>query len=234
MKTVRRILTAAEIFILILILTFFVVNLVHNIKLKRGFTPSYKFDYLEALNDGTLKKKMFPYQISVQAMIGYDTQNNLITVPSDLKYTFQNEQLIIHQGEVVDIHYNETYLLPYGYGFQSYPTEKAGERAAMPFKLASEEKAIAELYHIRLSELRPVLAEYYAVNYHAGSKFERWMRFQYENAKRSTVLYNADRLLYDEGIYLSPDLFRPLLHVPLIAAAAVLGMALCGFKYFKK
>ena len=231
MRIIWKILVRIEIFLFILIASLFIVNLTHNIKLEKGFVSSDKFDYLNALNDGTLKKQIFPYQINTYAMSESNIQNPLLVIPCDLEYTYYGDQLIIPRGATINIHYNETYLFPYGYGFQSYPTEKAGERAGMPFKLASESLTWKELYRIRLSELEHTLYEYYKIHRNDGSRLKKWIEFQYCSISRKTMLFEADWLLYREGIYLSPDLYWPLINTPLVITIMVLGIVMCGMYY---
>ena len=231
-KTIHKILTAAEIVLFGLILSLFAAGLIHNIKLKKDFAFSAEFDYLEALKDSSLQEKMKPYQTNVQAMPGSDVHKNTITVPRDLVYSSENEQYVIHRGETIDIYYDEDngYLFPYGYGFQSYPTDKRGMRAVMPFKLTAETEVRKELFHISMSDLKRTYAEYYHDNIRGYSKSEQWLDLWLRNARRETALYWSDKLLYTEGIYLSNDLYWPLFNVPLVIAAGMLGLILWGFR----
>ena len=236
LRTIRRILAGAEIVLFGLILALFAAGLIHNIKLKKGFVSSAEFDYLEALKDGSLQEKMKPYQTNVQAMTGADAHKNVITVPRDLVYSYEDEQYIIHRGEMINVYYDEDngYLSLYGYGFQSYPTEKRGMRAVMPFKLAAETEVRQELYHIDISGLKRTYAAYYHENISGYSKSGQWLDLRLRNARRETALYWSDKLLYTEGIYLSKDLYWPLFNVPLVIATGVLGLILWGLRFSRR
>ena len=231
-KTMRRILVGIEVFLVIICLALFVMNLIHNIKLKQDFIPSDTFHYLEALNDGSLQEKMDPYQTKAQAMQGADIYVNTISAPRDLVYSYDDEEYVIHRGEMIQVYYDEENGVPnyYGYGFQSYPTDKKDIRAAMPFNTVSEMEARKELYHVRLSELKQTYAGYYRENTHLYSRFEQWLDLWIRNAKRETALYWSDRLLYAEGIYLSKDLYWPLINVPLVITVGILGIILLSMR----
>lgn len=224
-KTLWRIFVGIEVFLVMLFLTFFAIGLIHNIKLNIDFIPSDTMNYLEALNDGSLQSKMEPYQTSIQAMLGFDTNINMILLPRDLAYSIDDEKYVIHRGEMIHVYYDEENgpLAYYGYGFQSYPTDKKGIRIAMPFNTASGIEDQSELYHIRLSELKRIYSEYYRENTFL-SRFEQWLDLWIRNAKRETVLYWSDRLLYTEGIYLSKDLYWPLINIPLSITIGIFGI----------
>lgn len=227
-KTIWRLFVGIEIFLVIVLFALFVVNAIHNIKLKKGFASSAEFDYLEALKDGSLQEKMKPYQTNAQAMPGSDAHKNTITVPRNLVYSSENEQYVIHRGETIDVYYDEDngYFFPYGYGFQSYPTDKRGMRAVMPFKLTTETEVRKELFHISMSDLKRTYAEYYHDNIRGYSKSEQWLDLWLRNARRETALYWSDKLLYAEGIFLSKDLYWPLINVPLVITIGIFGIIL--------
>ena len=233
MKVIRKVLIGTASLFSVFVVVLFVISLIHNIKLKKDFSSIDKFDYLEALNDGSLEKKIRPYQTNVQAMLGSDTQKNEITVPRDLVYSYDDEQYIIHHGEMINVYYDEKdgFLTYYGYGFLSFPTDKKGVRAAMPFKLTSETEARIELYSIDLQSLKCTYAEYYQENISHLSKIEQWLDLKIRNVKRETALYWPDQLLYREGIYLSKDLYWPLLNPTLVIITGILWLILGVTRY---
>lgn len=126
-------------------------------------------------------------------------------------------------------------------GMESLPTNVQGWRLARPFEVEGE-KRNDDLLYVRVSDLEAVSKAWLDENPQAMASMssdirrQRVLPVKQEYAK--LLMLRLDRVLYEEGVYLSPDLTRPVLSAftyTIFVLAFVVGVLyLCTGKFCVK
>ncbi len=189
------------------------------------------------------------------APVGFEQFTVTITLPSDLTY-YREEQgikipaLTLKKGSLISIEYKATQMIPFGYGYRTYPTYERGWRYAIPFQTGEEpyegtqigkpfvSQQQADYYYVKLSDIEKVLRLLLeATDEQQGEASSASQKF---GQRMYNSLFNIDHWLASENIYLSPDIggsvFTKWDYILLAASAGCFLLALLSlfFSYRKK
>jgi hypothetical protein len=116
-------------------------------------------------------------------------------------------------------------------GTDSLPTHEQGWRLAKPFIVEGESTLSDNLLYVKLSDLKEIAEAWVETN-------PKTMASQTKHERVKNITLRCDKYLYREGIYLSPDLEKPILSnftYTMFALAFVAGMLhLCLRKFGTK
>ncbi|MBQ9939497.1 MAG: hypothetical protein IJO96_08205, partial [Oscillospiraceae bacterium] len=99
------------------------------------------------------------------------------------------------------------------HGIQSIPTNKRGWRIAKPFIVTGEKRNNTFLY-VKTSDLEAVADAWAKENIDILSEHPLGMK----SVTKSNLLLCIDHLLYDSGVYLSPNLLTPVFSPAVIVS----------------
>jgi hypothetical protein len=223
-----------------------IIALTYNKNLTKNYSHNTEaYDYKEALIDGSIDvkelEKLFP---SIESAFGYNL-TNVISTPITIHYYNsigdQSPAYVIDKGKRIHVKKDINSLSAVvGYGLDSMPTDVSGWRIAYPF--TTDTGMSNELLYVRLDELFDVACSWVNANEFlvkmarlslintdeilAKRVYQR-MRLTRDNTIREFTLI-VDHRLYDNGVYLSPDLFGPVFPVSslimLVLAILVAGI----------
>ena len=197
-----------------------------NYKLRNGFEPKENaYPYGEEVEKGTLDLVEISYLLpSVVALIQLPDYKDDIASPIEISYYADiKDKSPVYRVEKGDIIYfqaedsegNETVY----HGRVSLPTNEPGWRLAKPFMVEGKE-TIDTLLYVKLDDLIRIAYQWLEENPKAVramgiDKSDIGVLGVYgiwptqSNFSKILLLY-IDRILYSEGVFLSPDLLNPV------------------------
>lgn len=153
------------------------------------------------------------------APIGYSL-THIINNPVTLRYYAEipNDDSAAYALEIpkgtkivaIPLDINGPPIYEIGYGYTSYPTHEKGWRYVKPFQIADfqSDPGNQQYYYVKIESLEAVLREMIDANegiiaslQPRGWSNSKFLRF---------FLRYVDDVLYQNGVYSSPDLFRPV------------------------
>ena len=183
------------------------------------------------------------------APLGFDPYTLSVTLPKDVVYYREENGLKIPaltllKGSEISFYITDHTIIPYGYGYLTFPTYERGWRYAVPFEVDGEndylrdwgEESIlsqeeADFYYVKLEDIELVYRLLIADRLIAEEIDPR----EIERRVQSNLL-RIDQILQGSNIYISPDmqaailspwnLFAFLIAFLLMLAAAIL--LFCG------
>ena len=226
MKRLMRI--SISLFVLFAIVTIGLVSrsVCLNYKLRNGFEPKENaYPYGEEVEKGTLDLDKISYLVpSAMAAIKPPDYKDDIASPIEISYYADiNDESPVYCVEKGDIIYfqaedSEGYETVY-HGRVSLPTNEPGWRLAKPFMVEGKE-TIDTLLYVKLDDLMRIAYQWLEENPKAVramgiDKSDIGVLGVYgiwptqSNFSKILLLY-IDRILYSEGVFLSPDLLNPV------------------------
>ena len=183
------------------------------------------------------------------APLGFDPYTLSVTLPKDIVY-YREENgikvpiLTLSKGSEISFYITDHTIIPYGYGYLTFPTYERGWRYAVPFEVDGEndylrdwgEESIlsqeeADFYYVKLRDIELVYRLLVS-----NRLVEKGTDPQEIERRVQSNLLRIDQILQGNNIYISPDmqaailspwnLFAFLIAFLLILAAAVL--LFCG------
>ncbi len=207
-----------------------VVAVSHNRRLERGFLPMENvYPYAQAADSGDLELQRIEWLFSdIISMAGYPTLNYEIDSPVDIEYYRAigdgTPAYTIPKGGRIMVEFGFRSLREsLAYGLCSLPTTARGWRLGYRFQAVGDE-ASDELLYVELKDLRRVALAFMQANPQMLSS----PLPIYETLDRLTL--QADETLYahgesrGRGIYISPDLYKPVVPISSVVML-VLGTA---------
>lgn len=121
-----------------------------------------------------------------------------------------------------------------GYGYTSYPTYDQGWRYVRPFELASEDcqQFHEQYYYVRIEALEAVIDKVIQVNPSLRSAI-RQQGWSVHTGKHNIATY-IDQIFYQNGVYLSPDLFLKVIDRWNIMMIASIGVLILSMTFGKR
>jgi len=218
-----------------------VMAIVHNHNLRKNYKHNpYAYKYKEAIINGDLDLKKIRY-IFPQAMPAINFNiTKVISTPVTIRYYNAIGDLspayVIDKGERIRVKkensspYNEA-----GYGLLSLTTHIAGWRIAYPFNtdngFITDAGTSEKLLYVRLDDLYKVARSWVRMDKTLTSFIQKELMTRNGYARR-TVLF-ADRLLYERGVYLSPDLFVPVSPTSSLIISAMAVLSACTWVFLR-
>jgi len=124
-----------------------------------------------------------------------------------------------------------------GYGYTSFPTYEKGWRYVRPFVTAEglDSADNEQYYYVNMDSLEAVLDKVIEVNqpFHAAIRQQGWSL----NEGKHVISRYVDNALYQNGAYLSPDMFYRVfdrINVMLLGAIGVIMVFLVGTGAFRR
>ena len=183
------------------------------------------------------------------APLGFDPYTLSVTLPKDIVY-YREENgikvpiLTLSKGSEISFYITDHTIIPYGYGYLTFPTYERGWRYAVPFEVDGEndylrdwgEESIlsqeeADFYYVKLRDIELVYRLLVS-----NRLVEKGTDPQEIERRVQSNLLRIDQILQGNNIYISPDmqaailspwnLFAFLIAFLLMLAAAVL--LFCG------
>lgn len=197
-----------------------IFNVHSNITLKKSFKlKEDAYPYKEAVKNLDIDlDEISEMLIRTYAPVGHNYVEK-ITSPISVSYYKsihdRTPVYTINKGDIIDFKYAE--FAPYNTsyrGLKSLPTTKQGWRLVKPFKIKGK-RTNNDLLFVKLSDLKVLCATWLDKNPKAitpTSRDIKWILFPKKEYVNVIVLY-LDRLLYEKGVYISPDLCRPIFSV---------------------
>lgn len=220
MDKIRKLILFMLVFILIATVGQIAYYSYYNINLTRNFHKCEgAYDYVNAVK----QEKIDLNEISnlftdIVALIGYPDFQNEIISPVKIEY-YKNIRdkspvYVIEKGEIINFEmFPKTKSGLQFRGNDSIPTNEEGWRLARPFRVDGENKDA--LWYVNLEDLICVSNEWLKENpTFAKAAPREMMRRGLLPTKRNIskfMLLFVDRELYSEGIYLSKDMYRPII-----------------------
>lgn len=236
----KKLSSITVIILLLIVVVNVVITLVHNHNMSHvtkvfSSQPVKKFvrnpkayDYESAITTSNINVDevlaLFPSAVALPKS-SYDFTNEIVA-PVTIHYYNAIGDLtpvfVINKGERIHVKNGSSLSLPvYGYGFDSLPTNVAGWRIAYPFISDSPNE---QLFYVRLNELASVARSWIKVNNILYKNYVQqgeeiiWLT---EKKKIQIITMQADRVLYETGVYLSPDLYRPVIPISSVIMLAL-------------
>ncbi len=183
------------------------------------------------------------------APLGFDPYTLSVTLPKDIVY-YREENgmkvpaLTLSKGSEISFYITDHTIIPYGYGYLTFPTYERGWRYAVPFEVDGEDDYIrewgeesilsqeeADFYYVKLRDIELVYRLLVS-----NRLVEKGTDPQEIERRVQSNLLRIDQILQGNNIYISPDmqaailspwnLFAFLIAFLLILAAAIL--LFCG------
>ena len=183
------------------------------------------------------------------APLGFDPYTLSVTLPKDIVY-YREENgikvpiLTLSKGSEISFYITDHTIIPYGYGYLTFPTYERGWRYAVPFEVDGEDDYIrewgeesilsqeeADFYYVKLRDIELVYRLLVS-----NRLVEKGTDPQEIERRVQSNLLRIDQILQGSNIYISPDmqaailspwnLFAFLIAFLLILAAAIL--LFCG------
>ena len=183
------------------------------------------------------------------APLGFDPYTLSVTLPKDIVYYREENGLKIPaltllKGSEISFYITDHTIIPYGYGYLTFPTYERGWRYAVPFELDGKDDYIrewgeesilsqeeADFYYVKLRDIELVYRLLVS-----NRLVEKGTDPQEIERRVQSNLLRIDQILQGSNIYISPDmqaailspwnLFAFLIAFLLMLAAAVL--LFCG------
>ena len=183
------------------------------------------------------------------APLGFDPYTLSVTLPKDIVYYREENGLKIPaltllKGSEISFYITDHTIIPYGYGYLTFPTYERGWRYAVPFELDGKDDYIrewgeesilsqeeADFYYVKLGDIELVYRLLVS-----NRLVEKGTDPQEIERRVQSNLLRIDQILQGSNIYISPDmqaailspwnLFAFLIAFLLILAAAIL--LFCG------
>ena len=183
------------------------------------------------------------------APLGFDPYTLSVTLPKDIVYYREENGLKIPaltllKGSEISFYITDHTIIPYGYGYLTFPTYERGWRYAVPFELDGKDDYIrewgeesilsqeeADFYYVKLRDIELVYRLLVS-----NRLVEKGTDPQEIERRVQSNLLRIDQILQGNNIYISPDmqaailspwnLFAFLIAFLLILAAAIL--LFCG------
>ena len=183
------------------------------------------------------------------APLGFDPYTLSVTLPKDIVY-YREENgikvpiLTLSKGSEISLYITDHTIIPYGYGYLTFPTYERGWRYAVPFELDGKDDYIrewgeesilsqeeADFYYVKLRDIELVYRLLVS-----NRLVEKGTDPQEIERRVQSNLLRIDQILQGNNIYISPDmqaailspwnLFAFLIAFLLMLAAAIL--LFCG------
>ena len=237
-KVMKKILNRLFIIFVSVAVLSIIFNACSNIGIKKSFTQKengYSYKQAAAQNNLDLIELKWVFQ----NVIGLGGNNYIqeIVSPVTISYYESVNALApvykIEKGTMIYFNSEEElgYELSEYRGTDSLPTHRHGWRLAKPFKVEGERGIRDNFLYVKLSDLEEVTEAWIEAN----------PTLMQSKTKQELVEFqtlNRDHSLYQEGIYLSPDLKNPVLSnftYMMFAIAFVVGMTnLCLSRFSTK
>ena len=183
------------------------------------------------------------------APLGFDPYTLSVTLPQDIVYYrevngLKVPALTLSKGSEISFYITDHTIIPYGYGYLTFPTYERGWRYAAPFEVDGEDDYLrdwgeesilsqeeADFYYVKLEDIELI----YQLLISDRPVEEEIDPREMERRVQSNLL-RIDQILQGNNIYISPDmqaailspwnLFAFLIAFLLILAAAIL--LFCG------
>ena len=183
------------------------------------------------------------------APLGFDPYTLSVTLPKDIVYYREENGLKIPaltllKGSEISFYITDHTIIPYGYGYLTFPTYERGWRYSVPFELDGKDDYIrewgeesilsqeeADFYYVKLRDIELVYRLLVS-----NRLVEKGTDPQEIERRVQSNLLRIDQILQGSNIYISPDmqaailspwnLFAFLIAFLLILAAAIL--LFCG------
>ncbi|MEN6314217.1 MAG: hypothetical protein ABFD25_08235 [Clostridiaceae bacterium] len=210
-----------------------VTALMYNHSLTKNYVHKPEtYDYKGAIIGGSINvnevEKLFP---SIETLPGYNL-TNVISSPVTIRYYYaigdRSPAYVIDKGTRIHVRRDgNSSSVKVGYGLDSMPMDVAGWRIAYPF--AVDTGISNELLYVRLDELFDVARSWVNANKYLVHQGQQMRLTKNNTIRRITLL--IDHRLYDNGVYLSPDLFVPVFPVSsgVLSALAILTAGVWAF-----
>lgn len=220
MKRNKKLMIILSVVLLLISIISVIFNVYSNIILKKSFKSredSYPYEQAAKNLHIDLNKisMMFP---KASAPIGYDYKEEIISPISISYYKSKDDSTPIYTIEKGDIiHFKTTGFtsseITYR-GVESLPTNIQGWRLVKPFEVEGK-KANDNLLYVKLSDLKKVSKTWLDENPKVMTSMSSHMQglFPTKQEYVNLIIFRIDRILYEEGVYLSPDLYKPILSV---------------------
>ncbi len=200
-------------------------------------------DYTEVLEKGMPEQTDIAVYLTDQlAAVSASMIIDLIESPVRITYYADPEDkepaYVIEKGERISFSGGHVFLKsdPQLYGKNSSPSMNKGWRIVQPFQVEGK-KAEEGLYYVRLSDYVKVMREWTDVNSRKTINYSRDVMslgmLPTEKNLVTWMLLFFDRILLDNGAFLSADLLGPMLP-PLSVAGIVISCVLSGLYLFLK
>lgn len=221
--------------------------------LRLGYNLYYNYminyEYIENKVKSSYQERMPMEEIDLSLFSQYFPQastllaynyNNSIELPFTLFYYIEADEkssavVELPKGTKVITIYNDS--LERGYGFIGYPTYKKGWRYVRPLIEDGEENNIDVLpyYYVRTKDLEKIFRKVFENNKSFQTESKR-MKLSKEKYINNMVRF-IDKTFYNEGVYLSPDLYRNLIDAPgyvlFLGSSMLLLVSLINKRYLK-
>ena len=178
----------------------------------------FPFDHLNSSFAPSAKSKLlkkYQFNPDVPTIVTLDVPIRYYAHPGDTQPAF-----ILETGEKVLVSsrgMDWEFSLQVGYGIITLPTQDPQWRYALPLRYADPQRPLnEEMYFVRLDDIREFWKEsqkaYPDIEQYALGYLEHENRFEltYKKSQFSDPLLFADWQLYQDKLYLSPNLLRPL------------------------
>jgi hypothetical protein len=204
-KIVNKSMIILSLLIFIVIVIRIGITLWDNYRLTKQFTPNPDEPYQQQLplsEEGFIDDYIYKlYSPFALAPIG--RPNTFVLEQPIYYYSAPDDKLepeiVLEAGKTYIISTND--INDYKYGIQSWPTYKRGWRYVIPFVEAGGIRLVTQAYYVKLKDLYSPLK-----SITGGLRYLLPAGHNYRSA-----LLIKDQMLYDEGYYLSPDLYKPII-----------------------
>jgi hypothetical protein len=207
-------------------------------KLEGAFqAESGAYQYADAAAGGKIDlSKISELYPSIEAAPGFNSINELEAPVSICYYKSLGDKApayVVDRGSKILVKADGSVASGIGYGIFSLPGNTRGWRIAKPFAGNGLPKD-NNLYYVKLSDLQAVAGAWVDLNPGLvgasleNHTLEKIYLFFYP-APIEKITLSVDRVLYDRGVFLSPDLRKPIFSVP---ACGLLFLSLFGFACF--
>lgn len=198
------------------------IILCHNFKLHADFQDNGKNEqYAQKIPPEKMDFSQYNQYFLENTALIHPRYNVYVTLPKPIRYYTSPDDpspaLKLSKGCIVTVlPTNGGFSELRGYGLISYPTYQKGWRYVAPFRTGAEElnpnllnAYTLKSYYVKAEDLETVMRAFYDQN--------KGMQVSAEQAGMSKqeyichVTYKVDRVFYQNGVFMSPDLYRPLL-----------------------
>ena len=201
------------------------VILCHNFKLQAGFQDNGKKEqYTQRIPLEKMDFSQYNQYFGNNTALLHHNYHVFLNLPKSICYYTSPDAaspvLELPKGCMVTVlPAGEGFTSMTGYGLASYPTYQKGWRYVAPFQTgACELKSnlldsyTLKSYYVRTEDLEAVMHEFFIQNKGMQAEAQQAGVSKQEYIRRA--LYKVDEVFYQNGVFISPDLYRPLFDFP--------------------
>lgn len=228
LNKVKRTMIVLSILFLLIGISLMIFNVFSNITFEKSFKPDKDvYPYVQAVINGDIDlneiSAMFPH---AEVAIDYNFIEE-ITSPVSISYYKNIDDktpvYVIDKGDI--IHFKMTGKTSYGLtyqGVETLPTNMRGWRLGKPFDAKGKETNDKLLY-VKLSDLQAVSKTWLDENPKVMTAIPSQIQGLFPTKQEYVNLLTLyiDRVLYEENVYLSSDLYKPILSLSTCIAFVI-------------